>query len=179
MFEYSIEFFQDLDLDAFADELERQGFGNKRTTLYDIRSELNHRYKDGRQPFQPPSAEDIFNMVTKETPQTFFIGKLVMATVTGFQNRKPKREELDTANPNRNDATGLWQCPFCLQVSPSTSSLIFQLESIDWTPFFTTFSRMISPICRKFGTILMPDRVAAKRSACGFVWRTDCRVSFR
>ncbi|KAK4008393.1 hypothetical protein OUZ56_013534 [Daphnia magna] len=106
---------KDLDLDAFADELERQGFGNKRITLYDIRSELNHRYKDGRPSYQAPSPEEIFNMVTKETPQTFFIGKLVMATVTGFQHRKPKREELDRANPNRNEATGLWQCPFCLQ----------------------------------------------------------------
>jgi transcription elongation factor SPT6 len=84
--------------------------------LYDIRSELNHRYKDGRPSYQQPSPEDIFNMVTKETPQTFFIGKLVLATVTGFQHRKPKREELDRANPNRNDTTGLWQCPFCLQV---------------------------------------------------------------
>jgi transcription elongation factor SPT6 len=55
-------------------------------------------------------------MVTKENPQTFFIGKLLMATVTGFQHRKPKREELDRANPNRNETTGLWQCPFCLQV---------------------------------------------------------------
>lgn len=106
-----------MDLDAFADELERQGFGNKRITLYDIRSELNHRYKDGRPAYQAPSPEEIFNMVTKETPQTFFIGKLVMATVTGFQHRKPKREELDRANPNRNEATGLWQCPFCLQVN--------------------------------------------------------------
>lgn len=103
-------------MDAFADELERQGFGNKRITLYDIRSELNHRYKDGRVPFQPPSPEEVFNMLTKENPQTFYIGKLVMVVVTGFQHRKPKREELDRANPNRNDETGLWQCPFCKQV---------------------------------------------------------------
>jgi len=107
---------QDLDLDAFADELERQGFGNKRITLYDIRSELNCRYKDARQPFEPPDPEQTFNMLTKETPQTFYIGKLVMATVTGFMYRKPDKEALDNANPNRNDQTGLWQCPFCLQV---------------------------------------------------------------
>lgn len=35
---------KDLDLDAFAEELERQGFGNKSITLYDIRAELNSRY---------------------------------------------------------------------------------------------------------------------------------------
>ena len=106
---------KDLDLDAFADELERQGFGNKRITLYDIRSELNHRYKDGRVSYQSPSPEEVFNMLTKENPQTFFIGKLVMAVVTGFQHRKPKKEDLDVANPNRNDETGLWMCPFCRQ----------------------------------------------------------------
>ena len=108
--------FKDLDLDAFAVELDKQGFGNKSITLYDIRSELNHRYKDVRVPFQPPMPEEIFNMVTKETPQTFFIGKLVLATVTGFQHRKPKREELDRANPVRSEDSGLWQCPFCVKV---------------------------------------------------------------
>jgi transcription elongation factor SPT6 len=55
-------------------------------------------------------------MVMKETPRSFFIGKLVSATVTGFLRRKPKREELDRANPKKNETTGLWQCPFCLQV---------------------------------------------------------------
>lgn len=40
----SPERLKDLDLDAFAEELERQGFGNKCITLYDIRSELNSRY---------------------------------------------------------------------------------------------------------------------------------------
>ena len=34
----------ELDLEAFAKELERQGFGKKSITLCDIRSELYHRY---------------------------------------------------------------------------------------------------------------------------------------
>ena len=38
----------ELNLDAFAEELERQGFGNKQITLYDIRTELNEMYKDTR-----------------------------------------------------------------------------------------------------------------------------------
>lgn len=37
-------------MDAFAEELNRQGFGNKSITLYDIRAELNNQYKDLRQP---------------------------------------------------------------------------------------------------------------------------------
>lgn len=111
----SPERLKDLDLDAFAEELERQGFGNKSITLYDIRAELNHRYKDLRSPYTSPNPEELFNMLTKETPETFFIGKMVLATVIGITHRKPQGEQLDQANPVRNDETGLWQCPFCLK----------------------------------------------------------------
>ena len=34
---------KDLDLDAFAEELARQGYGNKEITLYDIRDALSDR----------------------------------------------------------------------------------------------------------------------------------------
>ena len=90
-----------------------QGYGNKRTTLYDIRAELNVRYKDLRQPYRSPSNEEKFNMETKETPQTFYIGKMVTCTVRNIARRRPQGEQLDQANPVRIDATGLWQCPFC------------------------------------------------------------------
>ncbi|XP_012270306.1 transcription elongation factor SPT6 [Orussus abietinus] len=106
---------KDLDLDAFAEELERQGFGNKCVTLYDIRAELNCRYKDLRVPYLTPTPERLFDILTKETPETFYIGKLVLATVVGISHRKPQGEQLDQANPVRNDETGLWQCPFCLK----------------------------------------------------------------
>ncbi|KAG8306071.1 Transcription elongation factor SPT6 [Homalodisca vitripennis] len=106
---------KDLDLDAFAEELERQGFGNKSITLYDIRAELNHRYKDLRQPYQPPNSMEMFNMLTHESPETFYIGKMIQATVTGITHRKPEGDQLDQANPVRKEDTGLWQCPFCLK----------------------------------------------------------------
>lgn len=106
---------KDLDLDAFAEELERQGFGNKSITLYDIRAELNHRYKDLRSSYISPNPEELFDMLTKETPETFFIGKMVLATVIGISHRKPQGDQLDQANPVRNDETGLWQCPFCMK----------------------------------------------------------------
>ena len=38
----------ELNLEAFAQELERQGLGKKLNTLYDIRSELHDMYKDFR-----------------------------------------------------------------------------------------------------------------------------------
>ena len=43
----------DLDLDAFAEELERQDYGNKKTTLYDIRNELFAPFKERREPYTP------------------------------------------------------------------------------------------------------------------------------
>lgn len=106
---------KDLDLDAFAEELDRQGFGNKSITLYDIRAELNSRYKDLRVAYQSPNSEKLFDMLTKETMETFHTGKLVLAKVVGITHKKPQGEQLDQANPVRNDETGLWQCPFCLK----------------------------------------------------------------
>uniref|UniRef100_A0A2I3HY72 Transcription elongation factor SPT6 n=1 Tax=Nomascus leucogenys TaxID=61853 RepID=A0A2I3HY72_NOMLE len=104
---------KDLDLDAFAEELERQGYGDKHITLYDIRAELSCRYKDLRTAYRSPNTEEIFNMLTKETPETFYIGKLIICNVTGIAHRRPQGESYDQAI--RNDDTGLWQCPFCQQ----------------------------------------------------------------
>lgn len=111
----SPERLKDLDLDAFAVELERQGFGNKSITLYDIRAELNSLYKDFRIPYRSANSEELFDMLTKETPESFYVGKMVLATVAGISHRKPQGEQLDQANPVRNDDTGNWQCPFCLK----------------------------------------------------------------
>lgn len=61
--------------------------GNKSITLYDIRAELNSRYKDLRQPFQSSNPEELFDMLTKETPETFYIGKMVTASVIGNLNK--------------------------------------------------------------------------------------------
>ena len=43
----------DLDLDAFAEELERQDYGNKKITLYDIRNELFAPFKERREAYSP------------------------------------------------------------------------------------------------------------------------------
>ncbi|KAG5326675.1 SPT6H factor, partial [Acromyrmex heyeri] len=73
------------------------------------------RYKDLRVLYQSSSAEKLFDVLTKETPETFYVGKLVLATVVGISHRKPQGDQLDQANPVRNEETGLWQCPFCLK----------------------------------------------------------------
>ena len=62
---------KDLDLDAFADELMRTGYGNKITTLYDIRQELSYRYRDRRVPYTPIDPVQRFYTLINETPDTF------------------------------------------------------------------------------------------------------------
>ncbi|CAB1348966.1 unnamed protein product [Coregonus sp. 'balchen'] len=89
------------------------GYGNKGITLYDIRAELSCRYKDLRSTYRGPNTEEIFNLLTKETPETFYIGKLITSVVTSIAHRRPQGESYDQAI--RNDETGLWQCPFCQQ----------------------------------------------------------------
>ncbi|VDN09930.1 unnamed protein product, partial [Dibothriocephalus latus] len=93
----------------------RQGHGDKHITLYDIRKELNHRYRDLRFPFEPLTAEQIFSLTTHETPETLHVGRLVECQVLGVATRKPRPEQLDKANPTKNEVTGLWMCPFCKQ----------------------------------------------------------------
>lgn len=87
-------------MDESVVEFERRGLGKKR--FFFICSELRHRYKDacmhGRTSYEPPSLQDIiFYMVIKEFPQTSFIDKLVLATVTDIKRRKPNRQELNRA----------------------------------------------------------------------------------
>lgn len=65
---------RDLDLEAFSVELDRQGYGQKLTTLYDIRAELNCRYKDTRITYKTIEMVERFNMLSKETPATLYIG---------------------------------------------------------------------------------------------------------
>ena len=72
-------------------------------------------YKDHRESFRSPDAEEIFNMVTKETPKTFYIGKLLEARVVSFAYKQPHSEELDKAAPQRKPGENVWQCPFCGQ----------------------------------------------------------------
>nr|MBE5727270.1 Spt6 [Cucujiformia] len=111
----------DFDLNSFAEELKRQGYGNKSNTLYDIRAELKCSYKDLRVPFKSANAKELFHILTKETPETFYIGKMVTAKVIGIGRRKLKGEQIDQANPVRNNETGLWQCPFCFKSFPELS----------------------------------------------------------
>ncbi|ESO02028.1 hypothetical protein HELRODRAFT_161252 [Helobdella robusta] len=116
---------EDLDLDLFAEELKKQGYGDKSITLYDMKAELCDRYKDLRTPFKSATAEEKFNMLTKETPQTFYISKLVCCKVVGIAYRKLRIEELNAAKPVVNKQNGLWQCLFCKKGKFSSSNEVW------------------------------------------------------
>ena len=101
-----------------------QDYGNKRTTLYDIRDELFAPYRDKRPPYSSMSLEEKFTLLTGETPESLHEGKLITCSVTGIVRRKPSRDILDRANPNKNQMTGYWQCPFCLRADFPDLSLV-------------------------------------------------------
>lgn len=117
---------KDLDLDAFAEELERQDYGNKRTTLYDIRDELFGPYKERRKPFVSMSQEEKFTLLTGESMEALREGKLVTCTVIGILRRKLQKEVMDRATPIKNEETKCWQCPFCLKDDFREISLVWQ-----------------------------------------------------
>ena len=47
--------------------------------------------------------------------ESLYEGKLITCSVVAIVRRKPSRELLDRAQPIKNEMTGFWQCPFCLQ----------------------------------------------------------------
>ena len=104
---------KDLDLDAFAEELDRQGYGKKNITLYDINLELSNGFKDRfRRLPQSPSEVERFEMLTKETLETLCIGKLVLVTATEYVCRYPNEKDVGDLEKSEN---GFWKCPFCGQ----------------------------------------------------------------
>ena len=40
-------------------------------------------------------------------------GKMVLCRVSTIARKKPQGQQLDEANPERSEETGLWVCPFC------------------------------------------------------------------
>ena len=104
---------KDLDLDAFAVELKNTMYGDQSITLYDIRAELTQRYKDVRLRYEPPTSKDLFHFITKETPATFHVGKLIQCQVFDFARRPPPADQLEKAEPLKDETTGILTCPLC------------------------------------------------------------------
>jgi transcription elongation factor SPT6 len=67
----------DLILEEYAEQLERNLNQRKRATLETIRAELQQPYEDLRKPFVFLSTDDIFTMLTGETPDSLAPGMVV------------------------------------------------------------------------------------------------------
>ncbi|KAJ1367194.1 hypothetical protein KIN20_028058 [Parelaphostrongylus tenuis] len=120
---------KDLDLDAFAEELKRQGFGEKKATLYDISAELNHRYKDQRRPFTPLSDQELFTLLTKESKESLVEEKRVCGVVIGVQFKKIPDDQRASylsgqEHMQRIEESEFWECSFCRM--PITSSKLYE-----------------------------------------------------
>jgi transcription elongation factor SPT6 len=104
----------ELDMEAFAEELRRTDYGEKAITLENIRFELKCRYMSTRTPYTSMSPTCRFYTLIKETEaETFRVGKLVACKCVGIVRRKPNKEQLDEANPVKDENTCMWQCSFC------------------------------------------------------------------
>ena len=114
-------------MDAFAAELMRTGHGDRTITLYDIRNELSKQYRDKRTQFESMVDEEKFYALTKETADTFHGGKLVMCRVVGIARRRPDKEQLDEANPVKDENTCLWICSFCKRCDFNELNQVFIL----------------------------------------------------
>ena len=122
---------RELDLDAFAIQLEKENFGDKRATLYDIRNELEVGcYKDRRKPYQRLNTKEIFDIIFDEplaipTQKTYIRGKVVICKVTHIVRTKPSQEQSTKISPERNEDTGKWACPFCKKADFQEFSLVW------------------------------------------------------
>jgi len=79
----------DIDLDSFAAELERNGTPKKKLILYDIKSELANPYQEKKRiPYTDPPEEQLFTMLTGEiNGQTIMRGQMVTAKVVSVSSR--------------------------------------------------------------------------------------------
>ncbi|XP_050882451.1 transcription elongation factor SPT6 homolog isoform X9 [Lathyrus oleraceus] len=72
---------ESFDLNEYADRMETEKGEYKRVTLFDMKMELVHGFNDPRSPYQEPTQEDEFYMVTGETGVALIEGERVQATV--------------------------------------------------------------------------------------------------
>jgi transcription elongation factor SPT6 len=64
----------DLDLDQFADELERIERPKKKSALYDIKNEMMDPFSDPRNPYRDPDPNELFNIISGETQVSLKVG---------------------------------------------------------------------------------------------------------
>ncbi|KAG9449004.1 hypothetical protein H6P81_008969 [Aristolochia fimbriata] len=74
-----------LDIDEYAKSIEERLGERKKETLYDLKMELLHGFQDWRTPYNEPTQDEEFNMITGETEESLAVGRVVQATVKKVQ----------------------------------------------------------------------------------------------
>ncbi|KAI1712859.1 SH2 domain-containing protein [Ditylenchus destructor] len=99
----------DLDLDAFAEEIEKQ------VSIFNSRAELCQHYSDVRPPHRSPEEKELFKMLVHDS-ELYIEGKLVSGTILYIAYRPPnEKDSAKVFNPIYNNAKGSWACMFCFQ----------------------------------------------------------------
>lgn len=92
--------------------------------MYDIRAELNYRYKDLRSPHKALDSQELYEMLVKDgdlctegnlnflSLKNFDLGKLVNGRVLYVVYRRPNEKDTK-GEPTYNDKLNLWRCAFC------------------------------------------------------------------
>lgn len=78
-------YLKNLDVEEYASH---KGCLNKIRTLYDIKRELIEGFEDWRKPYEEPSQDEEFYMISGETEETLAEGKIVQVTVRRVQAQK-------------------------------------------------------------------------------------------
>ncbi|XP_061357289.1 transcription elongation factor SPT6 homolog [Gastrolobium bilobum] len=73
------------DLNEYADRMEIEKGEYRRVTLFDIKMELLHGFKDPRRPYKEPTQDEEFCMITGQTEDVLVEGKRVQAIVRHVQ----------------------------------------------------------------------------------------------
>ncbi|OQR67751.1 transcription elongation factor SPT6-like [Tropilaelaps mercedesae] len=107
-----------LNMTPLIESMENYGLGKKYSTLCDISNELKISFHDKRYPYIEPDRVKLFYEIIRETPHTFYEGKLVTFEVVG-KKMGPKRKytlrEVSTMSANFGGETHLYECPICFE----------------------------------------------------------------
>lgn len=59
--------------------------------------------------------KELFEILSKETPQSFYVGKIVTATVIGTSYKELSADQVANVEVNWNTETQRWQCTLCMK----------------------------------------------------------------
>ena len=76
------------DITGYLDKYEIENGENRRETLYDIRMELLHGFQDPRRPYEEPTQDEEFDMISGKNGNALAEGRTVQATVRHLQSQR-------------------------------------------------------------------------------------------